>query len=348
MTHEGCFGRGAVLVLINDDASDVAVGYGKDVKRDPGMAARHCAKLLSLGLKNSKRPKTLVFEFVSGPTVPKFPFLTQKRIIRNRLIGKLFALGAGLFLRYFQKGVGREEELLEELEKQLPNSTIIGGSTLDANNLISNYQFLNRQVFTNSVVALALKTDHMFHTGSGFCQSETPVKFRITEKIGNGRIITKLDGKPAAQEFLKRSGWSDSDLNERLYRKTFHRTLGFKHNGRLYPEVIGAIYGEGIWLGYRVEGDELVLLTTSGRRLVESVNNTLSAFSGLENNFGFIISCASRMETLGKSVYLSQRNISLFFKDKPFLLLWMGGEDIASEQMPRHHANYCFNALVFN
>ncbi|MCG2782779.1 MAG: hypothetical protein L6243_04240, partial [Candidatus Altiarchaeales archaeon] len=218
---EGCFTRGATAMAVSYPNMDVAVGVGRNTKRAPHIAAKECAGMIKKGLENSKYENKFLFEVVSGGKIPQFPGLGRRRVIKSGIIGKLATTLSHISLIVLQKGVGREEEVLESLVGQLPDYTIIGGSAIDCNNMVENFQFFGRYVYSNSLVALGLKTNLDIKVNTTYGLKDTNIKMNITKKSGNDRVIHRIDNAPALDSFLKKITWPDDFIDERLYRKTF-------------------------------------------------------------------------------------------------------------------------------
>jgi len=344
----GCCAQGATSLAASYPEMDVSVGIGHNTKRDPIAAARTCAKMIKTDLKSSHYSHSFIYEITSGGTIPQFPGLGRKRVVSSGLISRLAPYLTGISLTMLQRGVGREEETLAELVRQFPDYHIIGGSSMDDNNMVENYQFFNTNISKNSIVALGIKTDLKIQVNTTYGLKETDVKLQITKKDRSERIIKEIDNTSALNGFLKKIGWPEDFIDERLYRKTMFIPLGFKKDDMLFPNVIGLFLGKNILVGFKLEKDDLILCSASGKSLLDSVDENLAQFQNQNNHFGLIVSCAARLETLGRNIYVTQEKLLKFFGDKPFLLIYAGGEDTYIPGVGQRHINESFNVATLS
>jgi len=347
INNYGCFTRGATALAVYYPNMDVAIGIGRNTKRAPHLAAKQCAEMIKGRLKGSRYKNKFLFELVSGGKIPQFPGLGKRRVIKSGIISKIATTLAGISLIIFQRGVGREDEILDELVTQLKDFNIIGGSSMDDNNMLENYQFFANKTYTNALVALGIKTDLHITINTTYGLKTTNIRINITKKKGDERVIQEIDGIPAAEGFLNKMEWPNDFINERLYRKTFFIPFGYEINGILFPNVIGLFLGNDIVCGFKIEKDELYLLSATGKSLVKSVDDNLKKFEDKNNLLAIIISCAARLETLGSNVFHVKEKLSNFFRETPFLLIFAGGEDTYSPNSRQRHVNESFNIASF-
>jgi hypothetical protein len=345
---QGSFTRGATALAVSYVDMDVAIGIGIKTKKNPQKAARDCCKMIKKGLTNSQFKNKLLFEIISGGKIPQFPGIGRRRVIKSGLVSRMATRLSDFSLKVLQYGVGREEEILDSLANELPDYTIIGGSSIDNNNMKENFQFFGENIYTNSIVALGLKTDQNIDINTTYGLKKTGIKINITKKSGHGRVIHEIDGRPALEGFLKKMSWPYDFIDERLYRKTFFTPFGFWKENLLFPNVIGLILGKDINVGYKIEGDELQLLSASGKSLIGAVDENLEEFKDKENQLGIIVACAAQLETLGANIFTVREKLVNFFDQVPFLLVYVGGEDTYSTKKGKRHINESFNVLTIS
>ena len=324
---QGCYTRGVVALALDYPNMDVTVGIGHNTKKNPKKAAQECAKAIKKGLKNSKRRSKFLYIVNSGVMIPQFPVIGQKSVIRSKLAGKVMTMFSESLTK-FQRGIGREEELLEELVKLLPEYYIFGGSSYDNNKMVTNYQFFNDKVFTNVIVSIGISSDLKVSINTTYGLKETGIRFKATKLGFNGRAIREINGKPAIEELLRIMKWPEEILNDRIHRVTYYTPIGFKKRGVLHPEVMGFFMGNNIICGYKIEDPNLFLLSASGKSIIDSVDKNLKAFRNKNNLIFFITSCSVRLETIGNKIYKIHEKILSHLKTTPFLLLYGAGEDV--------------------
>lgn len=343
ITPEGCYTRGVTALAVEYPKMDIAVGIGYNTKRTPKKAAKLCAKMIEEKLKNSKWKNRFLYIVNSGVMIPRFPLIGQKSVIKSKFTGKLMTLFSESLTK-FQRGIGREEEVLEELVKLLPNYYIFGGSSYDNNKMVTNYQFLNKKVLTNVIIAIGICSDLKIQINTSYGLKKTGIEFKATKLTFGKRAIQEINGKPAVKELLKIMKWPKNILNERIHRITYYTPIGFEKNGVLYPEVMGFFMGNNIICGYKIENPKLSVLSASGKSLLNSIDKNLIAFKNKNNLIFFMISCSVRLETLGSKIFKVREKILNHVKNTPFLLLYGAGEDVyIPEKKIFYHINEAFN-----
>ncbi|PNX48255.1 MAG: hypothetical protein BV459_02695, partial [Thermoplasmata archaeon M11B2D] len=83
MNPEGCYTRGATAMAVSYPNMNVAVGFGKNTKRNPLTAARKCAKMLKEGLKESSYQNKFIMTIISGGLGPQILGMGRKKVIRG-------------------------------------------------------------------------------------------------------------------------------------------------------------------------------------------------------------------------------------------------------------------------
>jgi len=91
MNEYGCYSRGAVALASSYVNIDVAIGSGKNTKKNPEKAAKECAHAILNGLKDSKYDESFLFQLVSGATIPHFPGVGSSFIIKGKYKSSLAA-----------------------------------------------------------------------------------------------------------------------------------------------------------------------------------------------------------------------------------------------------------------
>ena len=334
---------------------DVSVGVGRGTKRNPVKAAKKCAKAINDSLGHSEYQNEMLYGIISDGMVPDFPVIGRKRVIMYPKIGKLvskFLLMTTYILNKTTKyGVGREVEVLNELSRLLPTYNIMSVSAYDDNSSLSNFQFLNNQVLTNSVCALGIKTDLDFQINTTFGLTPTDINIKIGKKSLFGCAFSKVNGKSASKGLLKAFQWPEEYFDENIYRRTYYYPLCYEENNVIHPIVVGLIVQDSIVCTYKINGDNLVVYRASGKSLINSVTDNLSKLninSKEDILFGFIVSCTARLETLGMHIYDNRSILMDFFGTKPFLVLFGAGEGVYTPETKANYFNESFNTCIVN
>ncbi len=349
MNNYGCFAHGVTAMAVSSMNMDVAIGFGKNTKRNPKKAARECIKMIKEGLKNSSYKNKFLLNLISAGEIPDIQGLGRKKVIRTKFAPVMTRL-LGFSQYFLQKGAARDDEVIQEMIKQLPEYYMLGGGTYDDGTGLENYQFFNKKVLKTSVVSLGLTTECNFNVLTTHNMKKSDVHFRITKISKDGRSIQEINGKPAASELLRLMNWPEEFLNDKTwYKIAYHFPLGFRINNNdtdFAPRIIAVILGETLITTIQSKDPEACVLTIDGRNLLKTINDNLKTYPD-SPLFGLISSCTTRLLTMGDKVYQSQEIISNYFKDKPFIVFYVGGESTYSPNNGLNFVNMSFNTAIF-
>jgi len=324
MNNYGCYTRGATALAMSYSKMNIATSIGHNTKKNPKKAAEECAINLLENLKNSKYHNNFIFQLTSGPTIPHFPGVGSSFIVKGKFKSSLASKLIETSTKKLQKGIGREEEVLESISKILDNSSIISGSSTDDMKLSENYQFINNNIYTNSVVAISISTDKNLCVNykHGFSKHNNEI-LRISDMSFGGKIVRKINNTDAIKEFFRAINLSEDMFNEKLHRKTFFFPLGFEYNDNtLSPVAIGAVLGGGFSFSFKTESNDLYVLSATGESIVNAMNECIDTDAVM----AFGISCCANLVTLGDNIFLVQEKIKKHHQD--FLILFTMGEGV--------------------
>jgi len=348
MNNYGCYSRGASALAVSYPSMDVAIGVGKNTKRNPYRAARQCAAMIQQTLKKSPYQNKFLLNFISGPVMPSIPGVGQKKYIRSGFVSKFATQVLGLSQATVQKGLGREDEIFEETSQQLPDYQMILGTSMDDYKGMRNYQFYNDKILKNAVVNLGLATNLDFNVCTTHGMKETDLRFKITKLGANNHAICKINDKPAVPELLKLLDWPEGFLTEETMLHTIlYYPISLKRRGRQVPVVAPLIMKDYIFVPCIIDDGEVSILTVSGKDLINAVKENLDFFKQIQPEFGLCSTCMTILQTLGDKTNMIQEEIHKFFKDKAFLLFYSAGEGTFSSAKDITYANMSFNTAIF-
>ena len=279
INNYGCFSRGASALAVSCPCMDVAVGVGRNTKRNPYRAAKQCTQMIRDGLKESSYKNKFLLNFISGAVMPSIPGVGQKKYIRSGFISNFAKQALSLSQALVQKGLGREDEVFEETVKQLPNYQMILGTSMDDIQGMKNYQFFNDEILTNTVVNLGLSTDLDLNVCTTHGMKETDLHFTITKLGAKNHAICKINSKPAVPELLRLLNWPEGFLNEQTMTP-YHSLLSniIKTKWKSSPSRY-ATYYEGFYIVPCIIDDgDVSILTVSGKDLINSGKRKFTIF----------------------------------------------------------------------
>lgn len=348
MNNYGCFSRGASGLAVSYPSMDVAVGVGKNTKRNPKKAATQCADMIQKKLKESPYKNKFLLNFISGPVMPSIPGVGQKKYIRSGFISKFALQVLGLSQTLVQKGLGREDEIFEQTVEQLPDYQMILGTSMDDYKGIRNYQFFNETLLTNSVVNLGVATDLDLDAYTTHGMRPTDLKFTITKLGAGNHAICEINHKPAVPELLKILHWPEGFLTEETMSHTIlYYPISLRRRGKEVPIVMPVIMKDYIIAPCIIDGGEVSILTVSGKDLISAVKNNLHFFDDVQPEFGLFSACMTILQTLGHRTNIIQKELCNYFLDKPFLLFYSAGEGTYSKSKDITYANMSINTAIF-
>jgi hypothetical protein len=348
INNYGCYTRGTSALAVSYPNMDVAIGVGRNTKRNPKKAAKQCAEMIKRELQSSKYENNFLLNCVSGPGAMKIPGQGYKKVIDSGFTSKFVMQAFGLSQYLLQKGFGREDEIFEELVKMFPEYHMILGTSMDDYKGLSDYQFYNDKILTNSIVNLGIATDLNLDVCTTHGMKETDIKFKITKLSKNGHIIQEINNKPALQEIYRLLNWPDGFLNEKTMLQTsIYYPISLRRHGREVPAVMAFLLKDAIMTPCVIDAGDVSILTVSGKNLVHAMRDNLESFSKIKPEFGFCSTCMTILQTLGYKTNMIQAEMLEYFKDKPFLMFYCAGEGTYSPVKNITYANMSFNTAVF-
>jgi hypothetical protein len=348
MNNYGCFSRGASALAVSYPSMDVAVGVGKNTKRNPHQAAKQCAEMIQNNLKESTYKNKFLLNIISGPVMPSIPGVGQKKYIRSGFVSKFALQALGLSQALVQKGLGREDEIFEETVQQLPDYQMILGTSMDDYKGMRNFQFFNDKILTNAVVNLGIATDLGLDVCTTHGMKKTDLHFTITKLGASNHAICKINNKPAVPELLRILNWPEGFLTEETMLHTIlYYPISLKRHGREVPVVMPLIMKDYIFVPCMIDDGEVSILTVSGKDLINAVKENLQYFNGIQPEFGLFSTCMTILQTLGRKTNIIQEELHNYFKDKSFLLFYNAGEGTYSPTKDIVYANMSFNTAIF-
>ncbi|MCX6666519.1 MAG: hypothetical protein NT038_10775 [Euryarchaeota archaeon] len=348
MNNYGVYAQGATALAVSCPDMDVAIGYGKNTKRNPKEAVMHSVNMIKNDLKSSPHNNRFLFNFVSGTSVMQIPGQGNKKVVDSGFMSKFVMLAFGMSQYLFQKGFGREDEIFEEIIKKLPKYYMLLGASMDDYKAIKNYQFFNNNIFTNSVVNIGISTDLNFDVCTTHGMTETDKKFEITKLSRNKHIIHKINNKPAVAELLRLLDWPEGFLTEKtMMHRILYYPISLRRHGRDVPAVMAGILKESIITPCALDDGEVTVLTVSGKNLIQAMSKNLDFFKEMQPEFGLFSTCITIFETLGYKTNILRDELLRYFNEKPFLMFFSPGEGTYSPAKNITYANMSFNTVIF-
>lgn len=348
INNYGCYTRGSTALAVSYQNMDVAIGYGKNTKRRPKKAATSCAKMIKNSLSNTKWENNFILSIISGTTVPEIPGVGNNPIINSKITAKFITKGINILGSLLQQGMGQEEKILERLIHIIPDYNLLHWSAMDDVRMARNYQFVNKNVLKNSIVCIGVNTD--ININAAFSHGLKPyIDCKVTKVSKDRQILQKINGKPAASEFLRLIDQTEDFFRRDLFTKNFpYFPLGFYDRGAIYPRPFMMVLKDSLLLMSGIRKDSAVILTANGKDMINAAEDSIKA-TNYNFNEGFFLmsSCAVRLMTLGRNIFEVREKIQNCIKDKPFILVDATGEGIYKPNEELNYLNESIASMVF-
>jgi len=133
-----------------------------------------------------------------------------------------------------------------------------------------------------------------------------------------------------------------------MLKTILYYPISFKRYDRETPVVIPFILKDSIMVPCEIDEGTVSILTVSGKNLAKSIKDNLNHYENIRPDFGLFPTCVTIFETLGSNIKIIQKDLSTYFKEKPFLMFACAGEGSYSPENKKiTYANMSFNSAIF-
>lgn len=341
---DGCYARGVTAFAINYPNMNVTIGYGKNTKRNPKKAARHAVEMIKTNLKCEYKNK-FIFSFISGAKNPDLPGVKNTNVINSKIKARMMLSMISFMQKVFQKGFGKEEEVLEHVIKELPDFNIIHSSSYSMPPFNENYQFYNKEIVDEYAIFVAVDTDLDFDIDFATGAEKTNIDFKITQINKNRTVVKKLNNKPPLKEFIDKMGWDDSTFQEfKWVDITSKNPMAYIKNDKIILRPPLLILGDYMGFLTKIEENNIFVTKITPDQMIHAVDEILKP---IKPEFGFFTSCIARRDFLGIKVFKVQEKMKEYFKDKDFLLVYSAGEGVYKPEEGLYFLNETITSAIF-
>ncbi len=347
LNSDGCYASGATALGINYPNMNISIGHGSNTKRNPKKAARKCIKMIKEQEKNQYSEKILM-SFISSTKNPQIslPGMQDVSFINSKILARLSLFMVSFFQKFLKKGIGKEQEVLEEITKNLPNYNLIHASMTCWAPYDRNFQFLNKNIFKDDAVIVLIESDIPLHLDFSTGAKKSDIKFKIT-KISKDKIIIKeINNKPAFTEFLKIMNWTEKTIGDFKWTDRGVRyPIAFEKNSRIILRPHLLIMGDFMGAVGKIEYKDVFIADMSSEAIA---NATVEVLKPKKPLYGFFSSCFSQRDFLGIKVFQVQEKLKKYFQEKPFLMIYVGGEAIHKPDECLYYLNESLSSAIFH
>jgi hypothetical protein len=323
----------------------ISIGCGHNTKRSPKKAAKQCIKSLKKDLSNKYKNK-LLFSFISGIEAPSEKLSGGGVMTTSHTTARLIATLLSFMQKILQKGLDRNEQVLYEIAKKLPNFNMIYGAAVNAKTYMTNFQFLNKQVLAQSAVCVGIETDITFDLDYSISAKLLEPEFEITKISKDKKIIKEINYKPAFKEIQNLMGWDEETLeNTKWIDFVSKHPLAFKKNNEIFLRPVMMIMGDYMGFIGPIEEKKAYIAKLNTLDIVESFDKLLNVD---DPYFGFFVSCVAQQSYLGIRVFEVHEKLQSYFNEKPFLLIFTGAEGIKKTEEELRYLNETTASAIFH
>jgi hypothetical protein len=345
LTNQGCYAQGAVGLAINYPNMNVTIGYGKNTKRNYKKAAKNCLKMIKPNIKNSYKNKILI-SFISSTKPAKIPSVKDNNFIGSKLLAKISLSMVSLMEKTVQKGFGREHDILEEIVKTMPDFSLIHASMVGNAPYTRNFQFFKKKVFKDSALLLALESDIPFNMRFETGAQKTDKIFKITKLSRNKKVVKAINNKPAFPELKRIMGWSEKTIEDVKWTdRAVRYPMVYEKNGKLILRPWLTVLGDYLGTTAKIEKNELFIENMTPEKILMATDGVLTGNNPI---FGFFSACLSQRDYLGIKVFQVQEKLKQYFQEKPFLLLYVGGEGMYKPDEGLYYLTESLTSVIFH
>jgi len=324
MMSEGVYSRGTAGVVFGGSFT-VQGAFSRGTRRNPNRVAREVSNQLS--------GEHLVLTFLPGPSMPNIKSGEKLIVTKSKTVAKVAPKLLEFSTTRLNKGVGREMEVLETLSVNLPSSCIAGSSTIDDNKYNDNFQFFNRNFYSDALAVIGVNYPN-FHVYTIETMPMPTRWYRVTQKKAFDHIVEKIEGKPALSVYLNELGYSEDMIFDEPHlvhrRFVFAPIVTRDKYGGYHPRCPGTFYGKSMGFGHPIF-DEVGFSYTNGEYVSDTFKSFFEKFNDERTVLLLSFSCAVLYEALGKGIYKIYSDIREWF-DKDYLLIFGGGEILSERE----------------
>jgi hypothetical protein len=319
-------------VVGSGDDIDVVGVHEKDIRMNPQITGKKIANSIKKQLEHSQKTNKLLIEFMPGPIEPKILTSDFVKSISKKLPSGLVIKIRDFLItfatRYLNAGAGMEEDILHVMGEILDDYYIFGCSNFDDIKSLQNYQFYYTESLKGFVVALAIRTDNAIVVDKKLPLTPRGNRFKI-ERGWHNFCIDKIEGKPAAYEYVKRMGWPEDYIKihvEQVFSKTFYHPLAFRDNEQIYPFPAGFFVKDTIPTNRKIRKDEVELFVTSARKTISNFGDFLKDLHNKSAKFTLIVEGMDIVGIFGGKINIMKKMLDEALGDSPYLVLFGSGE----------------------
>jgi hypothetical protein len=247
--------------------------------------------------------------------------------------------------KFLNTGPGREYELLEHIQNEFEGAYHAGSSTIDEFSYSENYQFLEGEVYRNSVVGVAVSTDLDISIDQEVLAEPTGEEFEITGEKIEGYVLSEIEGVQASRYFREEiAGTSEKAISgeAQFYNEVSdYFPLNLSEGDSLTG--VGAILGKNLLLGYPASSKTGEVYSISGREMLDKLDSVMSRNSN-KRAINLVFASGIMLNLMGAEATRIKEKVDEAFEGEYMVLFSLNGFSKRPEE-PIKSSVYSLNIL---
>lgn len=343
LTPERVYARGIGIMCIFGDL-DVGVGIGGGSRTNPVNAGRQAVKMAIEQLEDSKYKNKYAIAFLSGM---KFPDIPGMKSMMKMGISKAMFPTLSKFMAMKGTGPARYEEVLQGMvDESRGEIPIFGGGAFDDFKGTRNFQFLNNNVYSDSVVLLLIYSNVKSRTLYKHGLKPTGKKMEITK--ASGSLAFEINGKPAwdgLKEVYEIPAELENQWKTNPVLMTIYEIPAEKDDkGNYWLVTPLCVIGDAILFARNVEEKTLYLCRGKGKDILKAAKDIAVAVTKeITPDFTIIFSPVPRIMAMMEKIDVERQYLKETLGNSPFLGVYCCASEI---YVPEENLLKCLNETI--
>lgn len=232
----------------------------------------------------------------------------------------------------------KEENVISAIYNAIGDLSVFGGSAGDKLDFKNTFIYHRGQFHKNSAVFILINTTHPFKVFKTQHFVESDKKMVITGAEPEKRIVTEINGEPAAEEYARIVGLEGVELTPMLFASY---PVVLKVGGMYYVRAIQKVNEDKSLTFYCAIDEGLVLTVATGQDIAK---NLLDSFEQVKNEIGnpqLIIGCDCILRNLELNDKGLRQDVGKILSDHNVV-----GFSTYGEQYQAMHVNQTFTGVA--
>ncbi len=343
LTPETVYAHGVGVMCIGGEFN-IGVGVGTNSRTNPTNAGKQAVKMAMAGLGESSYEHTYGFAFPSGMKFPDIPGM--KSMMKLGISKAMFPLLSN-FMAASGTGPAKYEEVLEGMvEASGRKIPICGGGAFDDFKGRRNFQFLNDEVYHDSVVFLLISSNAKLSTKYGHGLQPTGKKMDITK--ARGSLAFEINNKPAwegLKEVYEISPSLENEWKSNPVLMTIYKIPAEKDDkGNYWLVAPLCVIGDAILFARNVEEKTLYICQGKGEEMLKAARDvSVEAVKETKPFFTLVFSPVPRIMAMMEKIDVERQYMKEILGNSPFLGVYCCASEI---YVPRENLLKCLNETI--